>query len=48
MIRTDLLIFDFDGTLVDSGEDLVISINHTLGKMGLPALPACGDNQFCR
>lgn len=37
MIRADLLIFDFDGTLVDSGEDLVISINYTLGKIGLPA-----------
>lgn len=37
MIRADLLIFDFDGTLVDSGEDLVISINYTLRKLGLPA-----------
>lgn len=40
MVRADLLIFDFDGTLVDSGEDLVISINSTLGKLGLPALPS--------
>jgi phosphoglycolate phosphatase len=39
-IKTDLLIFDFDGTLVTSGEDLVISVNHTRGKLGLPALPA--------
>ena len=31
-IKTDLLIFDFDGTLVTSGEDLVISVNHTRGK----------------
>jgi len=37
MVRADLLIFDFDGTLVDSGEDLIISINHTLEKLGLPA-----------
>jgi len=35
--RADLLIFDFDGTLVASGEDLVISINHTLRELGLPA-----------
>ncbi len=37
MIRADLLIFDFDGTLVNSGEDLVISINYTLGQLNLPA-----------
>jgi phosphoglycolate phosphatase len=37
MVRADLLIFDFDGTLVNSGEDLIISVNHTLGKLGLPA-----------
>lgn len=36
MVRADLLIFDFDGTLVDSGEDLVISVNHTLRGLGLP------------
>lgn len=36
MVRADLLIFDFDGTLVDSGEDLVISINSTLAELGLP------------
>ncbi len=39
MVRADLLIFDFDGTLVNSGEDLVISVNNTLGKLGLPARP---------
>lgn len=37
MIKADLLIFDFDGTLVDSGEDLIISINYTLKNLNLPA-----------
>ncbi|MEN6467325.1 MAG: HAD-IA family hydrolase [Syntrophaceae bacterium] len=37
MIRADLLVFDFDGTLVNSGEDLVISVNHTLRQLDLPA-----------
>ncbi len=36
MKKIDLMIFDFDGTLVDTGADLVQSINHTLKALGLP------------
>ncbi|OPY85507.1 MAG: Phosphoglycolate phosphatase [Syntrophus sp. PtaU1.Bin208] len=35
-----LMIFDFDGTLVNSGKDLVSSVNYTLDKLSLPVLPA--------
>lgn len=34
-----LCIFDLDGTLVDSLEDLAVSMNFALGKHGLPAHP---------
>ncbi len=34
----DLLIFDLDGTLIDSKEDLAHSVNATLTWMGLPTL----------
>lgn len=33
-----LMIFDFDGTLVASGDDLAASVNHTLGALGIPHL----------
>ncbi len=33
-----LIIFDLDGTLIDSAHDLGTSINHTLLAMGFPAL----------
>lgn len=39
MSRADLLIFDLDGTLIDSKRDLVNSVNATRGWMGLSALP---------
>lgn len=35
MKKVDLMIFDFDGTLVDTGADLVSAINHTLTAMRL-------------
>lgn len=35
----DLMVFDFDGTLVRSGKDLAASVNHTLKKLGLSVLP---------
>ena len=31
----DLIVFDLDGTLVDSRLDIVISVNYMLGKLGL-------------
>jgi phosphoglycolate phosphatase len=34
-----VLIFDLDGTLIDSKEDLVLSVNATLEHMGHPSLP---------
>ena len=33
------LIFDLDGTLIDSGLDLALSVNATLGHMGRAPLP---------
>lgn len=36
--RVDLVIFDLDGTLVDSRQDLSASVNHALGRLGLPPL----------
>lgn len=34
-----LLVFDLDGTLIDSKVDLANSVNHALDTFGLPALP---------
>ncbi len=34
-----LLVFDLDGTLVDSKVDLANSVNHALTEFGLPPLP---------
>ena len=36
MIHVELMIFDFDGTLVSSGEDLSNAVNHTLQALNLP------------
>lgn len=36
MIQTRGVLFDLDGTLVDSGLDLAASVNHALRAMGLP------------
>jgi phosphoglycolate phosphatase len=35
MTAVDLMIFDFDGTLVDTGEDLANRVNHTLRAFNL-------------
>jgi len=34
MREVDLMIFDFDGTLVSTGADLIASVNYTLGRLG--------------
>ncbi|WP_041584853.1 HAD family hydrolase [Syntrophus aciditrophicus] len=39
MKAVEMMIFDFDGTLVNSGDDLVSSVNHTLNRLDLPVLP---------
>ena len=36
MFRADLLIFDLDGTLADTKDDLASSVNLTLKDLGLP------------
>jgi len=36
MYPVDLIIFDVDGTLVDSAQDLIASVNVTLESIGLP------------
>jgi len=36
MYPVDLIIFDVDGTLVDSAQDLIASVNFTLKAIGLP------------
>ena len=39
MIESRLLIFDLDGTLIDSRADLAAGINHMRGHYGLGSLP---------
>ncbi len=37
--QIELLIFDLDGTLIDSEQDLALSVNATLARMGRTLLP---------
>jgi phosphoglycolate phosphatase len=37
--RIDLIVFDLDGTLVDSITDIASSVNELLGSLGRPLLP---------
>jgi phosphoglycolate phosphatase len=34
MLQIDLFVFDLDGTLVRSGDDLIAAVNHTLRSVG--------------
>ncbi|MCX5853900.1 MAG: HAD-IA family hydrolase [Deltaproteobacteria bacterium] len=36
MKSVDLMVFDFDGTLVKSGGDIAASVNHALEMLGVP------------
>ncbi|MFA4916133.1 MAG: HAD-IA family hydrolase [Syntrophales bacterium] len=38
MKQINLMIFDFDGTLVNSGGDIAASVNYTLENLGIPAM----------
>jgi phosphoglycolate phosphatase len=38
MKQADLLIFDLDGTLVRSGEDIAAAVNHALQALGLSSM----------
>lgn len=38
MKKIELMVFDFDGTLVYSGADLANSVNHALKELGIPVL----------
>ena len=33
-----VVVFDLDGTLLDTSPELTVSVNHTLGLAGLPPL----------
>jgi len=39
MFKVDLLIFDLDGTLADTKDDLATCVNLTLAEIGLPEKP---------
>ena len=39
MRKTSLIIYDFDGTLVDTLFDIADSVNLSLVDLGLPQLP---------
>lgn len=39
IFNSKLLIFDLDGTLIDSRKDIAIAVNHTLKEAGLKQLP---------
>lgn len=36
----DVVVFDLDGTLVDSAPDLTAALNHALAQLGRPPVPA--------
>ena len=38
MIKIDLFVFDLDGTLADTGQDIAAAVNHTLEKLGMATL----------
>jgi phosphoglycolate phosphatase len=39
MVSTGIVVFDLDGTLVDTAPDLINALNYVLSREGLPAVP---------
>lgn len=39
MVPVDFMVFDFDGTLADTGKDIVAAVNVALRSLGLPERP---------
>ena len=39
-MRNATLVFDLDGTLVDTAPDLILAVNHALTSRGLEPVPA--------
>ena len=39
LFQPQLVLFDLDGTLVDSANDLAMAANATLAELSLPTLP---------
>jgi len=39
MSLSRIIVFDLDGTLVDTAPDLIAALNHVLGREGLPPVP---------
>ncbi len=39
MISAGTIVFDLDGTLVDTAPDLISALNHVLEREGMPAVP---------
>ncbi len=41
-----LIVFDLDGTLVDTAPDLIATLNHVLAREGLPEVPYAEARKF--
>ena len=39
MSASSIIVFDLDGTLVDTAPDLIAALNHVLARQGLPPVP---------
>jgi len=46
MSNAPLIVFDLDGTLVDSAPDLINALNFVLGREGLPPVPAASARKM--
>lgn len=45
-MKRPIIVFDLDGTLIDTAPDLLDSLNHTLAAGELPAVDAAGFRRF--